>query len=42
MSLITAISNDISYDKIFTEQIENFYDKETALWSLVAQELQKI
>ena len=27
MSLITAISNDISYDKIFTEQIENFYDK---------------
>tara|TARA_Y100000389_G_scaffold147641_1_gene146570 strand:- start:41618 stop:42169 length:552 start_codon:yes stop_codon:yes gene_type:complete len=27
MSLITAISNDIKYEKIFTEQIENFYDK---------------
>ena len=27
MSLITAISNDINYEKIFTEQIENFYDK---------------
>ena len=26
MSLITAISNDISYEKVFTEQIENFYD----------------
>jgi phosphoheptose isomerase len=27
IEIITAISNDISYDKIFTSQLENYYEK---------------